>query len=60
MKTYRIGYFSKRINAYTDKYVRANNYEDAIKKSRIKNIEDIEEVESDERHTISRADNKQN
>ena len=45
MKIYRIDYFSKRINSYTVKYVRANNYEDAIKKSRIKNIEDIEEVD---------------
>lgn len=41
MNIYRIDYFSKRINAYTSKKVRAKSYEEAIKKSRVKNIDEI-------------------
>lgn len=41
MNYYRIDYYSKRIGAYTYKIVKANSYEEAIKKSRIKNIEEI-------------------
>ncbi len=41
MNWYRIDYFSKRINAYTYKTVKAKSYEEAIKKSKIKNIVDI-------------------
>lgn len=44
MKYYRIDYFSKRKRAYTYKIVKATSYEEAIKKSRIKDIEDIELV----------------
>lgn len=38
---YRIDYFSKRQNLYTYKIVKAKSYDEAIKKSRIKNIEEI-------------------
>ena len=38
---YRIDYFSKKQNSYTYKIVKAKSYNEAIKKSRIKNIEEI-------------------
>ena len=41
MNIYRVDYFSKRINAYTYKLVYAKDYESAIKKARVKNIEGI-------------------
>ena len=41
MNIYRVDYFSKRINAYTYKLVYAKDYESAIKKAKIKNIEEI-------------------
>lgn len=41
MSYYRIDYFSNRKNAYTYKIVKADSYEQAIKRSRIKNIEEI-------------------
>lgn len=41
LKFYRIDYFSKRQNSYTYKIVKAKSYDAAIKKSRIKNIEEI-------------------
>ena len=41
MNYYLIDYFSKRVNAYTYKIVKANSFDEAIKKSRIKNIEEI-------------------
>jgi hypothetical protein len=44
MNYYRIDYFSKRKRCYTYKVVKARSYDEAIKKSRVKNIEDIELV----------------
>ena len=41
MNTYRIDYFSRKRNAYVSKRVKANSYNEAIKKSRVKNIEEI-------------------
>ena len=41
MNTYRIDYFSRKRNAYVSKRVKANSYDEAIKKSRVKNIEEI-------------------
>jgi hypothetical protein len=41
MNYYRIDYFSRKINAYTYKVIKANTPEEAIKKSRIKNIEEV-------------------
>lgn len=41
MNYYRIDYFSRRVNAYTYKIVKADTYEQAIKRARIKNIEEI-------------------
>ena len=41
MNYYRVDYFSKRINAYTYKIIKADSYESAIKRSRIRNIEEI-------------------
>lgn len=41
MNIYRVDYFSKRINAYTYKLVYAKDYDSAIKKAKIKNIEEI-------------------
>ena len=41
MNYYRIDYYSPRICAYTYKVVKADTYEDAIKKARVKNIDEI-------------------
>ena len=41
MNYYRIDYYSRRIGAYTYKVVKADTPEQAIKRSRIKNIEEV-------------------
>ena len=41
MNYYRIDYYSRRIGAYTYKVVKADTPEQAIKRSRIKNIEEL-------------------
>lgn len=41
MNYYRVGYFSRRIKAYTYKVIKANTPEEAVRKSRVKNIEGI-------------------
>lgn len=41
MKYYRIDYYSRRIGAYTYKIVKADTPEQAVKRSRIKNIEEV-------------------
>ena len=41
MNYYRIDYYSRRIGAYTYKIVKADTPEQAIKRSRIKNIEEV-------------------
>ena len=41
MNFYRVDYFSRAKNCYTYKIVKADSYDEAIKKSRIKNIEEI-------------------
>jgi hypothetical protein len=46
LNEYRIDYFSKRLNAYTSKIVKASSYDEAIKKSRIKEIEEVSLVPS--------------
>lgn len=47
MNNYRIDYYSRRLGAYTYKIVKADTPEDAIKRSRIKNIEEITLVEKE-------------
>ncbi len=41
MNYYRIDYFSKKINAYTYKVIKAYTPEEAVRKSRIKNVEEV-------------------
>lgn len=41
MNYYRIDYYSNRVGAYTYKIVKADTVEQAIKRARIKNIEEI-------------------
>ena len=41
MNYYRIDYYSRRIGAYTYKIVKADTPEQAVKRSRIKNIEEV-------------------
>lgn len=41
MNYYRIDYYSRRIGAYTYKIVKADTPEQAIKRSRIKNTEEV-------------------
>ena len=41
MNYYRIDYYSPRAGAYTYKIVKAKDYKQAIKKAKIKNIEEI-------------------
>lgn len=41
MNYYRIDYFSEMINAYTYKVIKAHTPEEAIRKSRIKNVEGV-------------------
>lgn len=48
MKQYRVDYFSNKANAYTYKIVSADSYEQAVKRSRVKNIEEIRELNTKE------------
>ena len=41
MNYYRVDYYSRRAGAYTYKVIRAKTFEEAVKKARIKNIEEI-------------------
>ncbi len=41
MNYYRIDYYSRRIGAYTYKIIKADTPEQAVKRARIKNIEEV-------------------
>ncbi len=41
MNYYRIDYYSRKIRAYTYKIIKANTPEQAVKRARIKNIQEV-------------------